>query len=198
MTNVGTILMAWFKYNKKHIDARKHLYYDFPSHFIWNSNQAACRALGLLINNCEWDACMEEPPAHELLSSIRQLFAVLLVFCHVSDSYALWITHHSSMMKYYLQQEDLCAKASTLPDSDLFLFNSNQRTVYNTILDPLNATKISFWFFFIDGPSGTGKTFIFNALLRKVRQKEKFALAVATSGISEWWLHNTFAFHDPI
>ncbi|ESN99485.1 hypothetical protein HELRODRAFT_93087, partial [Helobdella robusta] len=38
--------------------------------------------------------------------------------------------------------------------------------------------------FFIDGPGGTGKTFVFNALLCHVRRQGKFSLAVATSGIA--------------
>ena len=38
--------------------------------------------------------------------------------------------------------------------------------------------------FFIDAPGGTGKTFVFNTLLAKVRSEGKIAIAVASSGIS--------------
>jgi len=38
--------------------------------------------------------------------------------------------------------------------------------------------------FFIDGPGGTGKTFVYNTLLAHVRSKGNIALAVASSGIA--------------
>merc|ERR1712016_48868 len=38
--------------------------------------------------------------------------------------------------------------------------------------------------FFLDAPGGTGKTFVTNLLLAKVRQEGKIALAVASSGIA--------------
>ncbi|KAL6896782.1 hypothetical protein ACP4OV_007354 [Aristida adscensionis] len=38
--------------------------------------------------------------------------------------------------------------------------------------------------FFIDGPGGTGKTFLYNALLAKVRSEGLIAIASATSGIA--------------
>jgi hypothetical protein len=38
--------------------------------------------------------------------------------------------------------------------------------------------------FYIDGPGGTGKTFVKNLLLAYVRSKQKIALAVASSGIA--------------
>ena len=36
--------------------------------------------------------------------------------------------------------------------------------------------------FFVDGPAGTGKTFLFNALLNMVRCEDKIAVAVTSSG----------------
>jgi hypothetical protein len=38
--------------------------------------------------------------------------------------------------------------------------------------------------FFIDGPGGTGKTFLYNNLLAAVRKEGDIALAVASSGIA--------------
>lgn len=38
--------------------------------------------------------------------------------------------------------------------------------------------------FFVDGPGGTGKTFLYNLLLAKVRSEGEIALAVASSGIA--------------
>ena len=38
--------------------------------------------------------------------------------------------------------------------------------------------------FFVDGPGGTGKTFLYKALLARVRSKGKIAIATATSGVA--------------
>ena len=38
--------------------------------------------------------------------------------------------------------------------------------------------------FFLDGPAGTGKTFIYNLLLDEIRSRGKFAIAVASSGVA--------------
>ncbi|KAL6536014.1 hypothetical protein OROHE_012858 [Orobanche hederae] len=38
--------------------------------------------------------------------------------------------------------------------------------------------------FFVDGPAGSGKTFLYRALLAAVRSKHMIALAVASSGVS--------------
>ncbi|VAH03632.1 unnamed protein product [Triticum turgidum subsp. durum] len=38
--------------------------------------------------------------------------------------------------------------------------------------------------FFIDGPGGTGKTYLYKALLAKVRSMGRIAIATATSGIA--------------
>ena len=38
--------------------------------------------------------------------------------------------------------------------------------------------------FFIDGPGGTGKTYLENLLLKKIHSNQHIALAVASSGIA--------------
>ena len=38
--------------------------------------------------------------------------------------------------------------------------------------------------YFVDGPGGCGKTFLYNAILAKKRSEGKIALAIATSGIA--------------
>ncbi|KAL0286560.1 UNVERIFIED_CONTAM: hypothetical protein Sradi_7144900 [Sesamum radiatum] len=40
------------------------------------------------------------------------------------------------------------------------------------------------WIFFIDGPGGTGKTFLYRALLAHLRSKKLMAIATATSGVA--------------
>ncbi|XP_049387970.1 uncharacterized protein LOC125852282 [Solanum stenotomum] len=53
---------------------------------------------------------------------------------------------------------------------------------YNIILDTILSNK--FGAFFIDGPGGTGKSFLYRALLATVRHKGFIALATASSGVA--------------
>ena len=86
-------------------------------------------------------------------------------------------------------------------DPDAFTFNESQRIVYETIrdaaLDP-NPDLTTSRVFFVDGPGGTGKTFLFNALLDSIRRADGIALAVASSGTASLLLkggrtaHSTF------
>ncbi|GBP67504.1 hypothetical protein EVAR_49870_1 [Eumeta japonica] len=73
---------------------------------------------------------------------------------------------------------------------------NDQVTTYNCVMKSVsfNEGKI----FFLDAPGGTGKTFITNLILAKVRSLGKLALAVASSGIAATLLaggrtaHSTF------
>ncbi|XP_075074083.1 uncharacterized protein LOC142161913 [Nicotiana tabacum] len=60
--------------------------------------------------------------------------------------------------------------------------NKEQKMAYNVILQRVFANKSGV--FFIDGPGGSGKTFLYCALLAIVRSKGFVALATATSGVA--------------
>ena len=72
----------------------------------------------------------------------------------------------------------------------------DQKHAYDTILHRIVSR--SGGFLFLDAPGGTGKTFLINLLLAKVRSQRKIALAVAYSGIAATLLnggrtaHSTF------
>ena len=76
------------------------------------------------------------------------------------------------------------------------LLLQEQKHAYCTILDSVD--KQSGGLFFLDAPGGTGKTFLLNLLLAKVRERKMIALAVASSGIAATLLaggrtaHSTF------
>ncbi|KAG7960213.1 hypothetical protein I3843_10G112200 [Carya illinoinensis] len=60
--------------------------------------------------------------------------------------------------------------------------NSKQRHVYNSVLGKVFSNEAAT--FFIDGPAGTGKTFLYKALLAAVRSRKLVALAIASSGVA--------------
>jgi hypothetical protein len=85
-----------------------------------------------------------------------------------------------------LGQRELSEEISIAVDKeDLELeasLNDEQRLAFDEILDHVlhNKGKV----FFIDGPGGTGKTYLYKALLAKVRSLGLIAIATATSGIA--------------
>lgn len=58
----------------------------------------------------------------------------------------------------------------------------DQRAAYDTITNAIRAE--SGRFFFLDAPGGTGKTFLINLILARVRQARRIIMAVASSGIA--------------
>ena len=78
--------------------------------------------------------------------------------------------------------------------------NVEQKVILDTIQSVIASERGGL--FFIDGPGGTGKTFVENVLLNWIRGNSQIALAVASSGIASILLlngrtsHSTF--HIPI
>ncbi|XP_058189501.1 uncharacterized protein LOC131307104 [Rhododendron vialii] len=75
-------------------------------------------------------------------------------------------------MNLHISEEDIQSSA---------LLNTEQTIAYNQILDAVFSNKSQC--FFIDGPGGTGKTFLYRAILAAVRSQRKIALATASSGV---------------
>ncbi|XP_042962382.1 ATP-dependent DNA helicase pif1-like [Carya illinoinensis] len=73
----------------------------------------------------------------------------------------------------------------TIPTEDLLasqVLNSEQKNAYDLILHTLVSNKAGA--FFVDGPAGTDKTFLYRALLAEIRSKNMIALATASSGVA--------------
>lgn len=72
----------------------------------------------------------------------------------------------------------------------------DQRAAYNAILNQIE--KGAGGIIFLDAPGGTGKTFVINLLLAKVRHQSKIAIAVASSGIAATLLHGGRTAHSTL
>ena len=70
------------------------------------------------------------------------------------------------------------------PDDVSLAYNLNieQKAAYDEIMSAIENPIGGL--FFVDGPGGTGKTFLYKALLAKVRSQGKLAVAMATSGVA--------------
>lgn len=74
------------------------------------------------------------------------------------------------------------------------LLNGEQLSAYNSILEAVFSDHEQA--FFVDGPGGTGKTFLYRALLATVRSQGKIALATASSGVAASILPNGRTAHS--
>ncbi|KAF8235242.1 hypothetical protein L208DRAFT_1542479, partial [Tricholoma matsutake] len=80
--------------------------------------------------------------------------------------------------------------------------NQDQRVAFDEILAAVNAQ--SGQTFFLHGPGGTGKTYVYNTLCYRLCSQAKIVLCVASSGIAALLLkggrtaHSTFKISIPI
>jgi len=71
---------------------------------------------------------------------------------------------------------------ATLVDKQRAIFNSDQATAFNTVLE--SVTNNQGHFFFIHAAGGCGKTFLCNTIAAEVRRRGQVALCMASSGIA--------------
>lgn len=74
------------------------------------------------------------------------------------------------------------------------LLNAEQRHAYYQILDSIENERGRM--FFLNGPGGTGKTFVYNTLCHKVRSEGWIVLCVASSGIAALLLRGGRTVHS--
>lgn len=90
------------------------------------------------------------------------------------------------------------ADAEILPEDDVIdedreritaagnqeLLNAEQRRIYDAVVDCLNNDDIAERYFYVDGPGGTGKSFLFNNLIGYARGQRWHCIAMASTGIA--------------
>nr|XP_051196713.1 uncharacterized protein LOC127310053 [Lolium perenne] len=198
---------------------------------ILPSFHEAAERRGLIEGDNTLDDTLTESTQYEMSSSLRRLFATILVFCEPSDLRGLWEKHFDAMSEDYrrndpsnvaveqkvlidirnmLQSMGKDIKSFPLPDIDeeydsatgvereIFeestiepndedknipaLLNTDQRATYDVIISAVDGDEGGV--FFVDGPGGTRKTFLYRALLATVRGNKQIAIATATSGVA--------------
>ena len=202
---------------------------------LYSSFFDAAKARGLLADDEEWSRCLTEASVYKMPSCLRQLFAVILSFCHPQnpDPAELFRRHVENLMEDFAFLhgsdigKDMCLldiqnhlrlHGKSMADfglpspsarrfveetfdlqseldqgMDMYaLLNGEQRAIVNLIL---HACKVD-WdherpfsnsghrLFFMDGPAGTGKTFVYNTIMHIMRGKGKTVFPVALTGIA--------------
>ena len=216
----------------------------------------ACSMRELLENDQHWDKTLEEAAASHSPIMLRQLFAIMLVYCNLANPAHLWAKHKDDLSEDVLLQtrrnaheqslkftDDIYNQGLIMLDDKVLevggralhtygmvaadrsrqhhisrhmlretsydlehlqkyvddnepLLTPNQAAAYKKVLHKVASGTGSI--LFLDAPGGTGKTFLLNLILAKVRHSSKIALAVASSGIAATLLtggrtaHSTF------
>lgn len=95
------------------------------------------------------------------------------------------LAHHRHYDRGMLHQEVLNA----LP-----LLNNVQQVAYNTILEAFRNGRGGV--FFIHGPGGTGKTFLYNLIAKTIRSSGEIVFCTASSGVAAILLHDGATAHS--
>ena len=84
-----------------------------------------------------------------------------------------------------LLREELNYDINKLKEENLILvqnLNNEQKYIYEKIIDSVQSQNQKL--FFIYGHGGTGKTYLWNAIISKIRSNNEILLAIASSGIA--------------
>ncbi|KAI3798192.1 hypothetical protein L1987_33461 [Smallanthus sonchifolius] len=124
--------------------------------------QKAALEIGLIENDDSLSQCLTKASLFQFPSSLRRLFTTILIFCEPGDVRKLWNDHFESLSEDHRLQ---CQSVEQVRNMITAHVDNDFPGV-----------------FFIDGLGGTGKTFLYNALLAEVRSRGLIALATASSG----------------
>ncbi|XP_060210456.1 uncharacterized protein LOC132637377 [Lycium barbarum] len=156
---------------------------------------------GLLHSDNNLIECMSEAVTYQMPYSLRGLFATLLVYCNPFNPKELWEKFEDSMSENFRTipnagkkviqclvfthiNEILLSMGRNINEFKFISQNITSSRPTNEAKDVHFERNIVPEAFFIDGLGGTGKTFLYRALLAAVRMKGFIALATASSGVA--------------
>jgi hypothetical protein len=83
-------------------------------------------------------------------------------------------------------------------EENLRTMNADQRCIFNNVIGYLDTGDESGRFIFIDGPGGSGKTFLYNTIIRKCRMMGKKYFSLAWTGIAASLLIDGMTSHSKL
>ena len=185
---------------------------------------AAARS-GLLEDASLWENCIEEAAATQMPVQLRQLFAIICLYCEVTNKLSLFEKYIDAMTEDFTHRGDIMLLARSkclsdigkhfeaagssldeqgLPSPDSFdtpaadepqdyvnlsqqmflTLTEEQKMIYQSVLAAIVDLSSSAKCFFIDGPGGTGKTYLYASLIYKLKSENRKVVATATTGIA--------------
>lgn len=81
--------------------------------------KAACKAFGLLEDDKQWDFALEEAAMCRSPNKMRELFSVILIFCHPADALSLWDKYKNSFSEDIRRQCYRQHAENSITDSEI-------------------------------------------------------------------------------
>uniref|UniRef100_A0A453QHI5 ATP-dependent DNA helicase n=1 Tax=Aegilops tauschii subsp. strangulata TaxID=200361 RepID=A0A453QHI5_AEGTS len=145
----------------------------------------AAEKRGLIEADNTLDDAMTEAELFQVSSSLRRLFTTILSMGKDIESFPLPKIDKQNGTTNDVPKEIIEETSIEVDPEDASLhknLNNEQRKAYDKILATVDCQRGGL--FFVDGPGGTGNTFLYRALLATIRGQGKIAVATATSGVA--------------
>ncbi|AQK55656.1 hypothetical protein ZEAMMB73_Zm00001d051971 [Zea mays] len=140
------------------------------------SFREAAQRRGLLEADDTIDECLNEAAIYQMSSALRSQWVKTFPLPAIIDKYD---DSHGTDREIY-EEESIEPTAEDVAMKETL--NEEQRSAYDKILSVVDTNNGGV--FFVDGPGGTGKTYLYKALLAALRSQDKIAVATATSGVA--------------
>lgn len=203
-----TMLTEWFVANQRHIFTRDLTYCEFPSKFNLDPNTKVwtkCR-IGTKIGRLRHiHPSVGEPFYLRMLLMVvgvqrAAIPDVMLQNTLLKELDAMFSSNGLSISSYNLPTPVDCSSSSirnrlileelsfnqpSLHQEYMSMYarlNSDQKMIYDKVFDRIAHHEKCV--FFISGHGGTGKTFLWNAIMANLRSRGEIVLAVASSGVA--------------
>jgi ATP-dependent DNA helicase PIF1 len=130
--------------------------------------------------------------------TLTKITEFVLPSLDIRNTYTRLLTDEQNRHPRIIREHLLLNALTSLEPLQELTFNEHQQTVYDNVMNLVQSTQHDSRIIFVDGPGGTGKTFLFNAMLDSVRRSQGIYIAVAASGTAALLLkggktaHSTF------
>ncbi|XP_065315370.1 uncharacterized protein LOC135924246 [Gordionus sp. m RMFG-2023] len=165
----------------------------------------------LFSDDKEWEHCLEETSLFQMPFQFRLTFAFICIFGQPQNPEYLW-----DKFKPYLIEDFWHCNNFNLPIPEPILqpklydsvtetakalvmlssLNSLQKYTFDLIIHAIEDISCTTRYFYLDGPGGSGKTYLYNTLIYYLRGQNKIVLPFATTGISSILLNGGKTIHS--
>ncbi|KAI5394306.1 hypothetical protein KIW84_061119 [Lathyrus oleraceus] len=180
--NSKTMLTQFFALNLRDPQAKKYLYREIPEHYCWNKRDMEWHRPTsweyLLTNNgMNFSTFKKSTEDRGFLETDHSIRDCLVEATSLRMPYALRRGVVPSII-----QEELAIDTPNEDIESIAKLNNDQIIAFNTIMNVIVQKHSEV--FFVDGPGGTGKTFLYRTLMASLRSIGEIVLATASSGIA--------------
>ncbi|PWZ16452.1 hypothetical protein Zm00014a_034232 [Zea mays] len=166
-----SMLTSYFEANRLHDEARCILYRDFPEWYTWQSGKGKKHKDSM---SKDYEHKSQNKTHVEQMSMGKDIKTFPLP--PIIDTYDDAI----GTAREVYEEETIESTAGDVALKDSL--NKEQRAAYDKIMSAVDTDQGGL--FFVDGPGGTGKTYLYRVLLTTLRNQGKIAVAIAASGVA--------------